>query len=172
MFQRKSKILASLLALTLLVANVAPAVAAPRPDGGGGPGIGPAPGGGGGRGAGAGGGGGGGGSVPGRSAPRDPRPTPPATRAPAVTPEDLIAAKKVGKVIKLLEKDGWRLARQNGSHRQFKHPDKSGLVTVAGKSSATIPRGTLGSIVRQAGLPRARSGTGWKNGSSGGHYFE
>jgi predicted RNA binding protein YcfA (HicA-like mRNA interferase family) len=168
---RTSKIPATLLALTLLLTDIAPTVAAPRPDGGGGPGIGPAPGGGGGRGAGSGGGGGGGGSVSGRSSPRDPRPTPPATTpARSVTADDIIAAKKVGKVIKLLEKDGWRLVRQNGSHRQFKHPDKPGLVTVAGKPSATIPRGTLGSIVRQAGLQRPA--TGWKNGSSGGHYFE
>ncbi|MHC5831363.1 MAG: type II toxin-antitoxin system HicA family toxin, partial [Nostoc sp.] len=31
--------------------------------------------------------------------------------------------------------DGWYLDRTKGSHRQFKHPDKPGLVTVPGKLS-------------------------------------
>ncbi len=43
---------------------------------------------------------------------------------------------KVREVIKLIEQDGWYLARTRGSHRQFKHPTKSGLVTVAGFSPA------------------------------------
>ncbi len=38
---------------------------------------------------------------------------------------------KVREVIKLIEEDGWYLARTRGSHRQFKHPTKSGLVTIA-----------------------------------------
>jgi hypothetical protein len=33
---------------------------------------------------------------------------------------------KVREVIKLIEQDGWYLARTRGSHRQFKHPTKSG----------------------------------------------
>jgi len=36
-------------------------------------------------------------------------------------------------VIKLIEADGWYVARTRGSHRQFKHPSKTGLVTIAGK---------------------------------------
>src|SRR4028118_1222546 len=42
---------------------------------------------------------------------------------------------KVRAVIKLIEEDGWYLARTRGSHRQFKHPSKSDLVTIAGKPS-------------------------------------
>lgn len=59
---------------------------------------------------------------------------------------------KVKEVIKLLEDDGWYLARTKGSHRQFKHPTKPGTVTVAGKPSVDIPPGTLNSILKQAGL--------------------
>jgi predicted RNA binding protein YcfA (HicA-like mRNA interferase family) len=59
---------------------------------------------------------------------------------------------KVRDVINLLEADGWRQERQRGSHRTFRHPIKSGSVTVAGKAGAEIPRGTLGSVRRQAGL--------------------
>jgi predicted RNA binding protein YcfA (HicA-like mRNA interferase family) len=39
---------------------------------------------------------------------------------------------KVRAVIRRLEREGWRLADQEGSHRQFKHPKKPGKVTVAG----------------------------------------
>ena len=38
---------------------------------------------------------------------------------------------KVRVVIKMIEKDGWYLVRQKGSHKQYKHPDKKGLVTIA-----------------------------------------
>jgi predicted RNA binding protein YcfA (HicA-like mRNA interferase family) len=59
---------------------------------------------------------------------------------------------KVRAVIRLLEADGWRLNRQTGSHRQFRHPVKPGTVTVAGKPSEEMPSGTLASILRQAQL--------------------
>ena len=39
-----------------------------------------------------------------------------------------------------------------GSHRQFRHPQKTGTVTVAGKPGVSIPIGTLRSIFKQAGL--------------------
>jgi predicted RNA binding protein YcfA (HicA-like mRNA interferase family) len=54
-------------------------------------------------------------------------------------------------VIKLLESDGWREVRQKGSHKQFKHPAKPGLVTVP-TPKKDIPRGTLRSIAKQAGI--------------------
>jgi predicted RNA binding protein YcfA (HicA-like mRNA interferase family) len=59
---------------------------------------------------------------------------------------------KVKELIKNLEKDGWEMVRMRGSHRQYRHPEKSGTVTVAGKPSADIPPGTLASILKQAGL--------------------
>jgi len=59
---------------------------------------------------------------------------------------------KVGELIRLLERDGWTLVRTKGSHRQFKNPGKLGTVTVAGEPSLEVPRGTLGSILKQAGL--------------------
>jgi len=59
---------------------------------------------------------------------------------------------KIRDVIKLLEKDGWYLSRTRGSHRQYKHPSKSGLITVAGKPSDDLAPGTLNSIFKQAGL--------------------
>lgn len=59
---------------------------------------------------------------------------------------------KIREIIKKLEDDGWYLARQKGSHRQFKHNFKKGLVTISGKQSLDIPIGTLKSILKQAQL--------------------
>ncbi|MEZ5336724.1 MAG: type II toxin-antitoxin system HicA family toxin [bacterium] len=59
---------------------------------------------------------------------------------------------KVREVLRLLKDDGWYLVVTRGSHRQFKHPSKSGRVTVSGKMSEDIHPGTLKSIFRQAGL--------------------
>jgi len=59
---------------------------------------------------------------------------------------------RVRDVIKLIEKDGWYLARTKGSHRQYKHPFKKGLVTIAGKLDKDVMPKTLKSILRQARL--------------------
>ena len=59
---------------------------------------------------------------------------------------------KVAYLLRLLKDDGWQLVRTRGSHRQFKHPVKKGLVTVPGKPSDEIKKGTLGSIFKQAKL--------------------
>jgi predicted RNA binding protein YcfA (HicA-like mRNA interferase family) len=55
---------------------------------------------------------------------------------------------------KRIEEDGWVLHRQKGSHRQFRHPTKTGIVTLAGKDSATPYDGTYLNILRQAGLKK------------------
>lgn len=59
---------------------------------------------------------------------------------------------KVREVIAIIERDGWYLVRTRASHRQYKHPDKKGLVTIAGKHSDDVAPGTLNSILKQAGL--------------------
>ncbi|MGD0271354.1 MAG: type II toxin-antitoxin system HicA family toxin [Candidatus Sulfotelmatobacter sp.] len=61
---------------------------------------------------------------------------------------------KVRDVIKELERDGWRLDRMRGSHRQYKHSTKPGLVTVPGKAGDDLGIGTLNSVLKQAGLKR------------------
>lgn len=38
---------------------------------------------------------------------------------------------KYRQIIRLIERDGWVLARTRGSHRHYKHPTKPGVVTVA-----------------------------------------
>ena len=59
---------------------------------------------------------------------------------------------KVRDVIQLIESDGWFQVRQRGSHRQFKHFTKPGLVTIAGKPSDELAAGTFNSVLKQAGL--------------------
>jgi predicted RNA binding protein YcfA (HicA-like mRNA interferase family) len=59
---------------------------------------------------------------------------------------------KVREVLKLLEADGWFLARTRGSHRQYRHAVKPGTVTVPGKPNDDLAPGTLNSILKQAQL--------------------
>ena len=61
---------------------------------------------------------------------------------------------KVGEVLRMLHDDGWLLVATRGSHRQYKHPTKSGRVTVPGKPSDDLAPGTLNSILKQAGLKK------------------
>jgi len=61
---------------------------------------------------------------------------------------------KVSEILSLLAKDDWYLVATRGSHRQFKHPVKSGRVTVPGKPSDDVAPGTLNSILKQAQLKR------------------
>ena len=56
-----------------------------------------------------------------------------------------------GKIIRMLEDDGWQLVRVRGSHHHFKHPTKQGLVTVP-HPKKDLPNGTVNSIFKQAGL--------------------
>ena len=61
---------------------------------------------------------------------------------------------KVAEVLRMLQDDGWYIVTTRGSHRQFKHPSKPGRVTVPGKPSDDLVVGTLGSILKQAGLKK------------------
>lgn len=54
-------------------------------------------------------------------------------------------------VIHALEADGWYEVAQKGSHKQFKHANKAGRVTVP-HPKKDIPIGTLRSIEQQAGI--------------------
>ena len=64
---------------------------------------------------------------------------------------------KVREVIRLLEAAGWALVSTEGSHRQYKHPARTGRVTVSGHLGDDMPKGTLGSVKRQAGLKERKS---------------
>ena len=59
---------------------------------------------------------------------------------------------KVRDMLKKLSDDGWVLARTKGSHRQYKHSIKKGLVTVAGHLGDDLAPGTQNSILKQSCL--------------------
>jgi predicted RNA binding protein YcfA (HicA-like mRNA interferase family) len=61
---------------------------------------------------------------------------------------------KVREAIRIIESDGWVQLKSRTSHRQFKHPTKSGRVTIAGKASDDLAPKTFDSILRQAGLKK------------------
>jgi predicted RNA binding protein YcfA (HicA-like mRNA interferase family) len=59
---------------------------------------------------------------------------------------------KPREVIRALEADGWREVLSKGSHRQFRHPTKTGLVTIAVHGNRDLKVQDLASIERQSGL--------------------
>ena len=59
---------------------------------------------------------------------------------------------KVRDAVRLVRQGGWSLVRTRGSHRQYRHPEKPGTVTIAGKLGDDLTRGTWASIMKQAGL--------------------
>lgn len=54
-------------------------------------------------------------------------------------------------VLKILKDDGWYEVNCSGDHHQFKHPTKSGRVTLT-HPKKDIPEKTLKSIAKQAGI--------------------
>ncbi|MDA8069501.1 MAG: type II toxin-antitoxin system HicA family toxin [Actinomycetota bacterium] len=64
--------------------------------------------------------------------------------------------KKYREVRAALQEAGWEVVRQRGSHEVWAHPQRPERIVVAGKSSATVPVGTLGSIRKASGLEHLR----------------
>ena len=60
---------------------------------------------------------------------------------------------KVREILTILQKDGWVFIRQKGSHMQFAHITKPGVVTVSFHSANDdLPLKIVRSIFKQAGL--------------------
>jgi predicted RNA binding protein YcfA (HicA-like mRNA interferase family) len=59
---------------------------------------------------------------------------------------------KASELIKVIEAEGWYQVRQKGSHRIFKHPTKKGTVVVPEHGKEDLKKGTLHSILKQAGI--------------------
>jgi predicted RNA binding protein YcfA (HicA-like mRNA interferase family) len=54
------------------------------------------------------------------------------------------------RLVKALEREGWQLVRQRGSHVRMKHPDRRVSLTVP--LHRELKRGTLAGILNDAGL--------------------
>ncbi|MDP2934940.1 MAG: type II toxin-antitoxin system HicA family toxin [Dehalococcoidia bacterium] len=63
-------------------------------------------------------------------------------KLPRITAQELLRA---------LQRDGWVIDRQRGSHVQLWNPAKEGLVTVAYHPGKIIKLKTLASVLKQAG---------------------
>ncbi|MGH8988476.1 MAG: type II toxin-antitoxin system HicA family toxin [Acidimicrobiales bacterium] len=63
-------------------------------------------------------------------------------------------------VIRALQKLGWMVVVQRGSHVQLKHPTRSGRVTVPVHAGETLGPGLLRSILSQAGVTADELRTG------------
>lgn len=63
---------------------------------------------------------------------------------------------KVRDIIKVIEKDGWFLVSIEGDHRQYKHLQKPGRVTIPGHPNKDVASGTLVSIYYQAQIKRRK----------------
>ena len=61
---------------------------------------------------------------------------------------------KIREIIRLVERDGWFEVVTRGSHRQFKHREKQGRVTIAGKLSDDLSPAMENSILKQARLKK------------------
>ena len=58
-------------------------------------------------------------------------------------------------VVRLLEDNGWVFERAKGSHHQFRHPEKSHVVTVP-HPKKELGVGLVKAILRQAGIGETR----------------
>jgi predicted RNA binding protein YcfA (HicA-like mRNA interferase family) len=63
----------------------------------------------------------------------------------------MIVLMKARDAVKQLVSEGWYLARQKGSHRQFRHPVNPNVVTVSKADGEDLSPGELRSIERKAG---------------------
>lgn len=57
---------------------------------------------------------------------------------------------KYREIIKIIEKDGWFIVAQKGSHKQYKHNIKKKKVTIAGIGNKDVPLQILKSILKQS----------------------
>jgi len=66
------------------------------------------------------------------------------TKAPSLSPDD---------IIRLLRKHGFELVRTKGSHQIFKNKS-TGKMTVVPLHKRDLPKGTMLSILKQAGIDK------------------
>ncbi len=57
-------------------------------------------------------------------------------------------------LVKLLERQGWYVKRVRGSHHIMRHPSIRDAIPVPVHGNQSIKRGTLGNILRTAGISR------------------
>ncbi|MBI2995266.1 MAG: type II toxin-antitoxin system HicA family toxin [Candidatus Melainabacteria bacterium] len=61
---------------------------------------------------------------------------------------------KPKELLSILEKAGWKIIRQKGSHIQLKHSNKPGFRVTIPYHNKDLAHGTINSIIKQIGLTR------------------
>jgi predicted RNA binding protein YcfA (HicA-like mRNA interferase family) len=56
------------------------------------------------------------------------------------------------RMIRALERLGWRVVRSKGSHHALARADRAGVIIVPVKKGRALPEGTARAILKQAGL--------------------
>jgi len=59
---------------------------------------------------------------------------------------------KANEIVRIPENDGWFSTGQSGSHRDFRHAKKPGLIVVPIHAGKELGKGLVHSILKQAGL--------------------
>jgi predicted RNA binding protein YcfA (HicA-like mRNA interferase family) len=54
--------------------------------------------------------------------------------------------------LRAIERDGWEIVRQSGSHAILRHPSKPGIVVIPMHTGRALKAGTLRGILAQAGV--------------------
>ena len=57
-----------------------------------------------------------------------------------------------GELVRALQRLGWAIVVQRGSHLQLRHPDRGGRVTVPVHAGRVLGPGLLQAILKQAGI--------------------
>ncbi|WP_299767570.1 type II toxin-antitoxin system HicA family toxin [uncultured Dokdonia sp.] len=59
---------------------------------------------------------------------------------------------KVSELLRRLKKDGWHIHRHGKKHDLYRHPEKNGELVIPRHGSKELAKGTLHSILKEAGL--------------------
>ncbi|WP_188815591.1 type II toxin-antitoxin system HicA family toxin [Hymenobacter cavernae] len=59
---------------------------------------------------------------------------------------------KSSELLRKLERAGWYVTRQSGSHMIMRHPEKPGMLVVPSHGSAEVGKGLAAKILKEAGL--------------------
>lgn len=59
---------------------------------------------------------------------------------------------KSSELIRKVERDGWFIVSQSGSHRKYEHPTKAGQLIIPFHKGKEIASGTANAILKKAGL--------------------
>ena len=61
---------------------------------------------------------------------------------------------KSSELLRILQKDGWFIIRQSGSHIMMRHQIKAGVISMPFHASAEVKKGLLSAILKKADIKK------------------